>query len=542
MDHAGKKLLYAIDEDQLNRGVTFVNDGNIIAYKDERGSITATANRCKHQGHQFKSTTECILTCPGHGWQLDLSIMRYQAPVGGLKQEELIVERTSDRQIRFYESGWKPWELMPPNNSYLSPEEYTIRFYAHACIEVSCASVSFFTDPWLVGPAFTRGWWLTHQPPSDWVDRLASATGIYISHNHSDHLNLHTLRRVAAYNPAVPIFVPDFQNNYCLPLLEKAGLRNLNVTEFDSWVPLGDAARFVILKDGTGRSDSGVLVEYKGHRILNTVDCQNLNNGRLPNVDVLLSAFAGGASGYPVCWEGYSQQCLSELMRKKRESILVNVLKIVERTNPKIYIPFAGYFTEAHPADADIKRLNVKNTPDEVCKTIRERYPNVQTWIPSSGAVLDVGQLTQVSDAPSHTQCGENLHDYEPYLDEIRQSREFPPLKSEEGLRQYFAWAGFRGNVVLHVIETDESFYHVVREFYLDFRDLTFSYERPARDHTYLRIRCRSDVFRFVLQHGLPWEEFSIGFQARFYREPDIYNFEFWDHFQNKLPISPPAW
>ena len=33
-----------------------------------------------------------------------------------------------------------------------------------------------------------------------------------------------------------------------------------------------------------------------------------------------------------------------------------------------------------------------------------------------------------------------------------------------------------------------------------------------------------------------PWEEFSIGFQARFYREPDNYNFDFWDYFQNSIP------
>jgi hypothetical protein len=53
-------------------------------------------------------------------------------------------------------------------------------------------------------------------------------------------------------------------------------------------------------------------------------------------------------------------------------------------------------------------------------------------------------------------------------------------------------------------------------------------------------MRCRSDVFRYALQEGLPWEEISIGFQARFYREPDVYNADFWNHFQNKLPDKTP--
>lgn len=43
-------------------------------------------------------------------------------------------------------------------------------------------------DPWLIGPAFARGWWLLHEPPSDWLERLCKADLIYISHMHSDHL------------------------------------------------------------------------------------------------------------------------------------------------------------------------------------------------------------------------------------------------------------------------------------------------------------------------------------------------------------------
>ena len=47
---------------------------------------------------------------------------------------------------------------------------------------------------------------------------------------------------------------------------------------------------------------------------------------------------------------------------------------------------------------------------------------------------------------------------------------------------------------------------------------------------------------RYVLRRGLPWDEIMGGFQARFYREPDVYNFDFWTHFQNKLPSRPLQW
>lgn len=39
--------------------------------------------------------------------------------------------------------------------------------------------------------------------------------------------------------------------------------------------------------------------------ILNTVDCTRPNGGRLPeNVDLMMSDFAGGASGFPMTFSG----------------------------------------------------------------------------------------------------------------------------------------------------------------------------------------------------------------------------------------------
>ena len=41
------------------------------------------------------------------------------------------------------------------------------------------------------------------------------------------------------------------------------------------------------------------------------------------------------------------------------------------------------------------------------------------------------------------------------------------------------------------------------------------------------------------ISYGFGWEEISIGFQARLFRKPDIYNRGFWNHFQDKLPSMP---
>lgn len=64
--------------------------------------------------------------------------------------------------------------------------------------------------------------------------------------------------------------------------------------------------RFMILMDGIHpEMDTCIIVEYKGHKILNTVDCTRPNGGRLPmKVDLMMSDFAGGASGFPMTFSG----------------------------------------------------------------------------------------------------------------------------------------------------------------------------------------------------------------------------------------------
>lgn len=291
-----------------------------------------------------------------------------------------------------------------------------------------------------------------------------------------------------------------------------------------------------MLRDGTARDDSGLLVEYKGHLLLNTVDCSNLNNGVFPApVDVLLTNFAGGATGYPVCWpELYSEDYMSAIIARNINLTKTRIGETVKKTQARAYIPFAGFFTEAHPSDAEIKRLNVKNTPAQVCDLIHNQGLDTVTWIPRVGGTFDIASSSSHS-ADSSSSEKLPMHDFKHYTEVIANDAKHSSFANIEAVKKYFRTAGFRGNIVLHVIEMDEDFASVIREFFVDFYDMSFPEKRPEQLHRYLRMRVRSDVFRYALQHRLSWEEMSIGFQARFYREPDAYNFDFWDHFQNKL-------
>ncbi len=529
-----RHLVASLPSCSLVRGETVAKDG-LIVHRDATGRVRAARNRCRHMGGTFQREHGCKLRCPRHGWTLDASTMRYDNPRGDLAQPELEVEASEEAVHVFERSSLRPWSERLPREA-LARGELVVRFLAHACVEITCGKTRIVTDPWLVGPAFARGWWLSHEPPADWLERLVRADVVYVSHDHSDHLNEHTLKRLAAVRPDAPIVVPAFASGRCERLLRALGLTNVTTLPIGQWRMLGDATRMMILADGAGREDSALLVEHKGHTVLDTVDCMNPNHGDLPTVDVLLSQFAGGASGYPVCWgELYGDERIAKVVKKNRAQTRAYVLDLVAATKPRAWMPIAGYFVEAHPADAEIGKKNGKNDPDEIADAVSSRFPLVRTHRAVPGAAIDLA-ATEERDPLSDTRAPRPAHDFAPYVAAIAKDAQALELATLEGVERYFAWAGFRGDLVLHVIETTEDFQGTVRELFVDFTTGKVTAERPPAWTRYERMRVRSDVFRHVLLRGASWEEISIGFQARFYRDPDVYNMDFWMHFQHALP------
>ena len=468
MEKRQRLKLFDIPREEIPYGVSFHAGKSIIVFRAENDRIKATRNVCRHQGGSFvptKKNGSCLLRCPHHGWILDVENMEYTNPSGGLRQNELIIEEFADC-ISITEEGphraWKKGEIEP---QVLHANEWTLRFFAHACAEIIAGSQRIFTDPWLVGPAFARGWWLVHTPPSDWLDSLAKADAIYISHNHSDHLNTYTLRELQKRNPEVLMIAPGFASRSVELPLRTLGFTNIKVVEFGVWEMLDSNTKLMVLADAAGRDDSGLLLDYKGHSLLNTVDCANLNDGNLPEkVDVLLSSFASGASGFPVCWEEmYSPQKISSIVEKNRALSMKHFVDTAKMVQPRIAIPFAGYFREAHPNDHLIERMNIKNTPNAVRERMAKEGLDAFVWIPRSGGTIDCGGPNKIDpDITAPVPRTLESFEFEKYVSLIEDDARCPALSTMEGVVKYFEWAGYRANHVLHVIETDDTFSNVM--------------------------------------------------------------------------------
>ncbi|XP_071966265.1 cytidine monophosphate-N-acetylneuraminic acid hydroxylase-like isoform X2 [Antedon mediterranea] len=549
---------------RIEEGVTLINKSENEKYIIFRDSdeFTACKNVCKHQGGTFikdiEDSSNCVLKCTKHGWKLDPSTMRYVNPPDSFRQDQLVTEIDDDGCLTLTElKPPQPWETNKRDMQPIVPGEVKITYFTHACMRIEFQNTVFFTDPWLTGPAFARGWWLMHEPPADWLDQLAKADLIYISHLHSDHLNYPTLKLLSEKNPNIPIYV----GNTSMPVfckLEDSGvqLNNINVLEFGSWHEVNKDLRFMIMMDGVHPDmDTCLLIDYKGHLILNTVDCTNPNGGKLPhNVDVMMSDFAGGASGFPMTFSGgkYTEEWKAKFVKNERKKLLYYKTQVVRDVAPKIYCPFAGYFVEAHPSDKYVKETNFKNGPATLNNLIKQYSPEINTWTPEPGSVLDLAKaITGDSDYVTYPKEGTKVMkdrwDFDLYVNEINKNYDNEIFAYPEWIQFYYNWTGFNEyNLVIRMIETDDNFEPIEGgyNFLVDFngRKPTYPTERPQREHSYLEMKNRMGVHRETVVHGLFWDNLYIGFNNRISREPDTFHYLFWNHMQILLKKDLPRW
>ena len=171
-------------------------------------------------------------------------------------------------------------------------------------------------------------------------------------------------------------------------------------------------------------------------------------------------------------------------------------------------------FHEKHKHDNKIGILNEKNTPYEIEEKLKY-YPEItgKVWVAEEGSSLYPLSFKTVSD--SKLSNSENPEDWDSFFNAEMSIKEYI---------EYFKKSNFTSDIILHLVLCDDEF-SAESELIYDFQKNDVIESRPHSQHRYLRMRVRTGPFNYVLKNKLPWEELSIGFQCRFYREPDCYNF-----------------
>jgi CMP-N-acetylneuraminate monooxygenase len=485
---------------------------------------------CDHDQGRLSDKNGRIV-CPLHGWDFVPETSSYTNCQVVKKEENFLI---SENKLIVKSLEETPYIPRKASQKYLK-----ILFFSHACLLIETKDFSFATDPWIEGFAFASGWWVNNSPVNGWKEKLNAVDFIYISHNHSDHLNEFTLSKV---RKDMLFIIPDFRNKSVEKLLIRFGFKNFKKFDLQSYYQLdGTEFNISILPSGDSRDDSGFYLTYGDFSLLSTVDSNDLNSSRLPeDITVFASSFSAGASGYPLCFETIKEADKKEIVYKNLKAEKVIVAQNIKRTKPHYFLPYAGFFSEKAQRDYYIKENNKKNTITS--------YEQI-----FYGDILNVEEYDEFNFCGNELKSVGNIHrdiDSHKSVEEVYRQVFKNTDVTDYYIENFFINCKFKDNLIVFFQLTNDNFNEVKKSFYVDFssknvfvRFVDFDWEEeksfefdsdsvlnPKRK---LRIKVRQDSFNWVIKNNLPFEDLVIGFQCRIDRTPDIYNLKFWDHFTN---------
>jgi CMP-N-acetylneuraminate monooxygenase len=479
--------------------------------------------------------------CPMHNWKLNLKNLNYinvnnkkKKLDFEIKDNNILIKNT-EKIIEF------------PDETKSTNQDIEVRYLSHASVLIIYKGCKILTDPWFFGPAFSNGWWLKEPPTLDFKKIIDDVDIVYISHNHPDHLHIETLGYI---KKNMQIITPKFKSGSTSKLLKRIGFKNIKLCEFNKVYSVNENFDFSILKSGDFKDDSGIFFNINNKKILLNVDSNNLNGGIVPkNIDLLLSSYAGGASGFPLCFENYSDDEKKRILLRNKNAQFTMVTNLINKTNCKIFMPYAGFFSESATRDKHIKKNNQKNKIDRLILFYKnkEHKPKIVDH-----QEFDTIRLSsQKKEIFLKQNIKQPLYKFDKkYVDKYIKKMKTNYKVSTENEKytfEYFKNSNFKSNIYLFIILTDDNFNQNKYGFFVNFckkniivsksssKNLfeKFKKKNNKSDINYLMIKVREDSFFNTIINKLPWEDLLIGFQCKINRKPNIYNNDFWYHFTN---------
>lgn len=518
LKYENKSFIVQILKKDLQSIINTTNDF-IIVKNNNKFSIYD--RKCDHAGGKILSRKNEHI-CPMHNWIFYPERGYYN---NGVKKKQL--DFTEDKD-KLYIKTIKSYPTIKTSNKKLPVK---IIFFNHAFLQIKSKNVSFVTDPWALGPAFSTGWWLKKNTRVDWINSVNKSDFIYISHNHPDHLHQMTLKYV---HKNKLIITPKFKSRSVSKLLNDMNFKNILELDFDKEYHWDNSKLiFSLFKSGDFREDSGIYFSLGEFKALLDVDSNNINFNKLPKVDLYASSFAGGASGFPLMFENYS------IIQKKKIGLkYLMATKAIKNANlksiePKYFLPYAGFFTEKLNRDKFIFKNNKKNKITDYAKICENLNINL----------LDVEKNDEFSF------LGSNLikkrYSKKNRIKDIDHNKYLLTLKAKYKsvdnayIRSYFENSNFHANLLINVKLSDSYFKRTYYTFSVNFSKNNIKFvenlltKNLSKKMRVLNLTVRKESFLSTIYNKNPWEDLLIGFQCKVYREPNEYNVDFWNHFSN---------
>lgn len=482
---------------------------------------------CPHMGGVVKVLDE-RLSCPLHGWKFSTD----DGSAISVEGEKLIERRVQEIDGVLYVDLPEEPPNPPDYARGLTRADVDLELLAHACLRIDSAGFRLLTDPWLWGPAFMGAW---HHYPHYPIPRAkTNVDAILITHEHSDHFHPPSLRRIRS---STPTFVPDFPNQRMPRRLWELGFTNVTAMRFGQRYQLADAVFVTTYEPTSWHNDSITLIESGGLRLLNLNDA-GLNQRiarEIGPVDVVMSTFTPGASGYPLTWTHLSTDEKQQIMEESRVGSLEMLRHSMELYQAKMLLPFAGHFVLWQPDHEAYERSLIRNTVADVVSELGSDYA-VLDLLPGESHDFSTGRTRRIWLDRT------GMYDQDRVKDETRRLRSKRPpestrpddaLLTRREVEDYFESLNAVPEIVfcedmnVRINITDDS--HSLTEFALEFtirKHVMQGGKTP--DAPVIEIWIPRRALSPIVRDGASWDEAHIGYWCLFHREPDQYHAAFW--------------
>ncbi|TCC90601.1 hypothetical protein EZ428_15150 [Pedobacter frigiditerrae] len=222
-----------------------------------------------------------------------------------------------------------------------------IDYLNHASVLIEIENIKLLTDPWYFGTCFQNGWGLRYDNNKA-IEIASNATHLWISHFHSDHFHILTLKKILEINPDI-VVIGNYSYNFQLNnVMESLGFKKI--------IPFAERKEYYLNKNikiiryPTTGIDNMLLIQSVYGNILNYNDCnlpslsRKLLSKRIKSVDIILTNFnhAGKLLVYP-------KKDDAEIKTKLKKNFKNNFLFF----DVKYIFPFASYHYYKAPESFD---------------------------------------------------------------------------------------------------------------------------------------------------------------------------------------------
>ena len=499
-----------------------------IIDKNEEGVPILFSASCPHQNNVVSEIDNTHWKCPSHNWTFNQKTgQSINAPQSCLTKVPI---RLKDNFLYITIPDVIDKINFPKYDKKIAPK---ITIVGSASLLIEWNDFNILTDPWIEGSAVFDSW--INYPPSDIsISSLPKIDAIWISHEHSDHFNEHTLSLI---DKSTKIYVPDFDDCRLEKLVAKLGFYNIISMAPGKLFSLSDKINAVSFTSGSFWNDNILYLQLGGFSILNVNDAGfNWNIPKIiGKVDMICSQFSP-ASGYPATWTHIDKSKKLKLMKERNLGILKMMKQIVDLCDADYLIPFANFNELYQPSHRNFVKIQPKNRLTTVLDYFKNEKIKILDLLPGESWDGKNNNFFRKTDR-------EIFYDKEflfNYLDEKfnfekknRNNSNFNLSHNE--IQDYFE--KFIGSEITKKIGTYSIYLNLHSEdrilnSLINFKNGEISYvSKEQICEANMTMSCPGKIVQDIIRKDLSWDEISSGYWSTFSRNPDTYNIALWQLF-----------